>query len=279
MAKNTAQLTVAEYQALIAGIPKYSPNAIFTVASQTFTAAQAVTFLQTLHDSSAATVAAKPAWKQSVASDEALEAQNGVMAREMRDTVALMFSNAAGTLQAFALAPRKPRTPSSRRAPGTPRPERARAGEDSASNPSSPAARRPQHRSGRSPPPPSPSARRRSARPRARGANASTGSTLRSAQLRRRGYAPAISTGCAPPDLAQTGHAVSRDTACCPPTVRHARTREGENPHSPPRIEWDARTAGRPRPADVPPRQPLPPPTSRKPTLIRQSTGWHSICS
>jgi hypothetical protein len=109
--KKTAQLTVAEYQALIVGIPKYAPNAIFTVASQTFTATQAVAFLQTLHDASAGTPAAKAAWKQAVSSDLALEATNGLMAREMRDTVALMFSNAESTLQAFALKPRKPPTP------------------------------------------------------------------------------------------------------------------------------------------------------------------------
>jgi hypothetical protein len=109
--KKTAQLTVAEYQALIVGIPKYAPNAIFMVASQTFTATEAVTFLQTLHDSSAGTVAAKAAWKQAVSSDQVLEAANGLIAREMRDTVALMFSNADSTLQAFSLKPRKPPTP------------------------------------------------------------------------------------------------------------------------------------------------------------------------
>ena len=31
------QLTLADYQALVSGIPKYCPNAIFTVAGQTFT--------------------------------------------------------------------------------------------------------------------------------------------------------------------------------------------------------------------------------------------------
>ena len=48
MTANSSQLSVAEYQALITSIPKYMPNAIFMVASQTFTAPEAVTFLQTL---------------------------------------------------------------------------------------------------------------------------------------------------------------------------------------------------------------------------------------
>ncbi len=111
MGKTTSQLTVAEYQGLIAGIPKYAGNATFTVASQTFTAAQAVTFLQTLHDTSAATDAAKAAWKQSLASDQAAEAQNGSLAREIRDTIAIMFSNAPATLQGFGMTPRKKPTP------------------------------------------------------------------------------------------------------------------------------------------------------------------------
>jgi hypothetical protein len=111
MAQNSSQLTVAQYQALIAGIQKYAGNATFMVASQRFTAAQAVTFLQTLHDTSAATAAAKAAWKQSLASDEAAEAQNGSLAREIRDTIAIMFSNAAATLQGFGMAPRKKPTP------------------------------------------------------------------------------------------------------------------------------------------------------------------------
>jgi hypothetical protein len=111
MAKKTAQLTVAEYQALITGIPKYLPNGTFMVSGQTLTATQAVTFLQGLHDTSAATIAAKGALQQARDQDVVSEAQNGVVAREIRDTIALMFSNAAGTLAAFGLTPRKPPKP------------------------------------------------------------------------------------------------------------------------------------------------------------------------
>ena len=111
MGKKTAQLSVADYQALILGIPEYAPNAIFTVASQTYTAAQAVTFLQSLHGSSAAVLAAKAAWKEATLADLAVDAQNGSRAREIRDTVALMFSNAPTVLAAFNLVPRKARKP------------------------------------------------------------------------------------------------------------------------------------------------------------------------
>jgi hypothetical protein len=111
MSRNTSQLTVAQLAALIAGIQKYAANATFMVASQAITAAQAVTLFQTLHDTSAATDAAKAAWKQTLAADKVGEAQNGALAREIRDAIALMFSNAAATLQAFGLSPRKPPTP------------------------------------------------------------------------------------------------------------------------------------------------------------------------
>jgi len=116
MTANSSQLSVAEYQALITSIPKYMPNAIFMVASQTFTAPEAVTFLQTLHDSSAATIAAKATWKQLEIADETAEAQKGSIAREIRDAVALAFSNAPATLQAFMLAPRKKPEPLSAQA-------------------------------------------------------------------------------------------------------------------------------------------------------------------
>jgi len=111
MGSNSSQLSVAEYQALITSIPKYLATATFMVASQTFTAPQAVTFLQTLHDSSAATIAAKAMWKQLALADETAEAQNGSIAREIRDAIALAFSNAPATLQAFMLSPRKKPTP------------------------------------------------------------------------------------------------------------------------------------------------------------------------
>jgi len=111
MAKKTAQISLTDYQALIAGIQKYAPNAIFQVASQTLTAAQAVAFLQTLHDSSAARIAAKAALAQAIHADQTLEAQNGLVARDIRDTVALMFSNAPATLAAFNLSMRKPPRP------------------------------------------------------------------------------------------------------------------------------------------------------------------------
>ena len=41
MSKNSSQLSMTDYQALILGIPKYCANATFSVASQTFTAAPA----------------------------------------------------------------------------------------------------------------------------------------------------------------------------------------------------------------------------------------------
>jgi hypothetical protein len=111
MGQNSPQLSVAEYQALITGIPKYLENATFMVASQTFTAAEAVALFQALHDSSAAVVAAKAMWKQLALAEDAAEAHDGAIARDLRRVVARAFSNAPATLQAFMLSPRKKREP------------------------------------------------------------------------------------------------------------------------------------------------------------------------
>jgi hypothetical protein len=48
MAKSISALTIAQYRALVTGIPLYCANATFTVASQTFTATEAVAFISSV---------------------------------------------------------------------------------------------------------------------------------------------------------------------------------------------------------------------------------------
>lgn len=43
--RNISPLTLSQYKALVAGIPTYCPTSVFTVAGQTFTATEAVTFI------------------------------------------------------------------------------------------------------------------------------------------------------------------------------------------------------------------------------------------
>jgi hypothetical protein len=111
MGKKTAQLSVAEYEALIKGLQTYFTTSSMTVASQTYTGPEAVTFLQSLLTPSAAVSASKAAWHQAVLANAAAESQNGAIAREMRDAIALAYSNAPATLAVFGLTPRKKPTP------------------------------------------------------------------------------------------------------------------------------------------------------------------------
>ena len=104
-------LTLAEYQALVVGIPKYCPNAIFTVAGQTFTALQAVTFISSVLAAVSATAAAKTGWKDAMLNEEQIVARDGPTVKAIRAVIASAFSNATTTLAEFAIVPKKPRKP------------------------------------------------------------------------------------------------------------------------------------------------------------------------
>lgn len=111
MPRTITPLTLAEYRALVAGIPLYCPNAVFTVAGQTYTATQAVTFIGTVLGAVAATANAKGSWKDAVLAEEKLVAQDGQTVKAIRSNIASMFSNAVNTLTAFEITPRKPYVP------------------------------------------------------------------------------------------------------------------------------------------------------------------------
>jgi hypothetical protein len=109
-------LTISEYQALVTGIPKNCPTATFTVAGQTFTAAQAVVYLQGVLNAVAATAAAKTNWKDAMAAAEQTVIQEGATVRGIRDVIATMFSNQTTVLAEFLITPRKPHKPLSTQA-------------------------------------------------------------------------------------------------------------------------------------------------------------------
>ena len=60
------QLTDAQLQALITGIPLYCAGTVFSVAGQTFTGPQAVTVFESVRNASTAVTAARAAWKASI---------------------------------------------------------------------------------------------------------------------------------------------------------------------------------------------------------------------
>jgi hypothetical protein len=111
MTRSISALTISQDRALVAGIPLYCPNAIFTVAGQTFTAPQAVTFINTVLAAVTATATAKGAWKDAILAEQKLVAADGTTVKEIRNNIATMFSNAMNTLSAFEIAPRKVPTP------------------------------------------------------------------------------------------------------------------------------------------------------------------------
>ena len=106
-----SNLTLTEYQALVTGIPKFCPTAIFTVAGQTFTAPQAVTFVASVLAAVSAVATAKTGWKDARLAEEKIVVQDGAAVKAIRDNVALMFSNNTTTLAEFAIVPKKPRVP------------------------------------------------------------------------------------------------------------------------------------------------------------------------
>ena len=110
-AKSPNQLTLNQYQAVASGIPKYCPNAIFTVAGQTFTAPQAVTFIASLLASVSAVATAKTGWVDARLAEEKVVTQDGAAVKAIRENIALMFSNNTTTLADFLIAPQKPRQP------------------------------------------------------------------------------------------------------------------------------------------------------------------------
>jgi hypothetical protein len=104
-------LTLAEYQALVTGIPKNAPNATFGVAGQTLSATQAVTFINTVLTAVAATATAKTSWKDAKMAEQVLVAQDGATIRGIRASLATMFSNNTTALADLMITPRKPYKP------------------------------------------------------------------------------------------------------------------------------------------------------------------------
>jgi hypothetical protein len=104
-------LTLAELQALVNGLPRYCPTAIFTVAGQTFTSPQAVTFIQSVLAAVSAVATAKTGWTDARLAEAKIVSQDGAAVKAIRDNVALMFSNNTTTLADFMIAPKKPRVP------------------------------------------------------------------------------------------------------------------------------------------------------------------------
>ena len=107
MTKSITPLTISEYRALVTGIPVPCPNAVFTVAGQTFTAPRAVTFIPSVLDAVGATATAKGAWKDAILAEAKVVAQDGVAVKRIRSNIAGRFSKQQNAVGDFERTPRK----------------------------------------------------------------------------------------------------------------------------------------------------------------------------
>jgi len=104
-------LTAAQYQALQSGLLAFCPNAVFTIAGQTYTVTQVIALITALLNAKLAAAPAKAAWLAATQAVDETEAQEGKTVKGVRDVVALMFENAPTTLASFAIVPRKTPAP------------------------------------------------------------------------------------------------------------------------------------------------------------------------
>jgi len=107
----TKQTRIAQIQALITGIPKYCASTTFALAGKTYTAPQAVQIATSLVAAASATVQALAAYKEALAAEQQLFATDGVVIREIRQSLELTFSNSPTTLADLKISPRKPPKP------------------------------------------------------------------------------------------------------------------------------------------------------------------------
>jgi hypothetical protein len=107
MPNSFTPLKLSQYRALVTGIPVHCPNAVFMVAGQTFTAPQAVTFIQSVLNAVAATATAKGAWKDAIQAEAKIVAQDGAAVKQIRSNIAGMFSNQQNALSDFEITPKK----------------------------------------------------------------------------------------------------------------------------------------------------------------------------
>jgi hypothetical protein len=111
MTRPITPLTLAEYRALVTGIPQYCSTAKFFVGGQTLSATQAVGVINTVLNAVSATASAKTGWKDAMIAEAAAVATNGASVHAIRDIIATSFQDVTTTLAAFEIAPRKVRQP------------------------------------------------------------------------------------------------------------------------------------------------------------------------
>ena len=103
--------TLAQLQALIAGLQKQLPNGSFTLVSTAYTTAALVTALQGLIEALTAVDAAQAGAKTALVTWQAEDAKLGPIVLALKRTLLSMYANAPDTLALFGLKRRKAPAP------------------------------------------------------------------------------------------------------------------------------------------------------------------------
>ncbi len=104
----SVEVTMEQYQALLAGLPKYWPsNQTFFLEGQQLTVPQVVSLINVILAAMAASTQARGAWTEALAQEKEAIARNGPLVRGVRAAIAEAFVNSPGTLVALDVQPRK----------------------------------------------------------------------------------------------------------------------------------------------------------------------------
>ena len=87
MAHTFKALTIAEYMAFAAKLPKYCPNTVFNFDGQSYTTPQVVAFVQTVLSTTSAVTTAEGALKAARATAAAAQAKEGVTVKGLPETL------------------------------------------------------------------------------------------------------------------------------------------------------------------------------------------------
>jgi hypothetical protein len=105
--------TLADLQALRAGVEKNLATFTFLLAGETYSGAQALAFLDTAIASGQAILTARGTLNDAIRADKRFLSLNRATLKGMRDIIALMYARQATTLSEFGMTPKKTRTPMS----------------------------------------------------------------------------------------------------------------------------------------------------------------------
>jgi len=107
MAATSKAKQLSQIQSLSTGMPKYCASMTFTLAGTTYTEPQAVQVVDALLAADQATVQAKVGYAAAEAAEKKLFSTDGPIIRELRENLALAFSNSPATLAELGIVPRK----------------------------------------------------------------------------------------------------------------------------------------------------------------------------